>query len=130
MAEEATSEVVQDPRHVIQQRLDDLQARREELADRLQKEMQLAMSPLDASIRELTWMLSQLGGSAETPPPHYDLYKRPPASQPVAQTDNVVARQFSPVRPGAAAAAPQVKSPKSATPVATNVAILKKKLRG
>ena len=123
------TEEAQDPRVVIQGRLEELTAHREELVEQLQKEMALALSPLDASIKELRWMLSQLDGNGATPP-QYQLVKRSPARpSPIQQDGQAAAVQFAPARPAPKGVEP-VRSPKTNTPVDTNVAILKKKLRG
>jgi hypothetical protein len=137
MAEQAIPENVSEnapnPGQIIRRRLDDLLARRAELEERLQRELALAIAPLDASIKELRWTLSQMEGTADAPAPQYNLVKR--ASSPAAPppVENVVAHQFAPARPAPAAKAapPQVvRSPKTGTPVATNVAILRRKIRG
>lgn len=126
-------QMVVDPKAVIQDRLDDLLARRDELDQRLQQELSAALAPLDASIKELRWMLAQLDGQGAAPP-NYNLVKRSPAQQPRrSPSESAQMHQFQPRRtqPSEDMPPPEtVMSPKSKTPVATNVAILKKKLQG
>ena len=118
---------------MIHNRLEILQKQRQELAARLEQETKLALMPLDSSIKELTWMLSQLTGQ-QVNPPEYSLFKRNPSQQQrQAPPQNV--HQFQPAPRGAARGgdlprpADVVESPKSGTPVPTNAGILKKALR-
>lgn len=119
---------------LIHKRLEDLQKRRQDLAERLEQEMALALAPLDASIKELGWMLSQLGGNGAAPP-EYNLFKRssiPAMPQtPTTQIPPNVA-QFKPSRSVPSQDLPPpsvVASPKSNTPVATNEGILRAALQ-
>jgi len=116
---------------LIHKRLEDLQKRRQDLTERLEQEMALALAPLDASIKELRWMLSQLGGNGAAPP-EYNLFKRT-QSAPAPQTPipaNVA--QFTPVKAQPTRDLPPpsiVASPKSNTPVSTNEGILRQALQ-
>jgi len=119
---------------LIHKRLEDLQKRRQDLLERLEQEMSLALAPLDASIKELRWMLSQLGGNGAAPP-EYNLFKRSQASAvPQAAQTSVPANiaQFKPSRSQPTKDLPPpviVASPKSSTPVATNEGILRQALQ-
>lgn len=101
--------------------------------ERLEQEMALALAPLDASIRELTWMLSQLSGEAASPP-EYNLFKRQPAqasAQAPAQAVPTNVAQFKPARSQPTQDLPPpsvVQSPKSGTPVLTNEGMLRQAL--
>ena len=116
---------------LIHKRLEDLQKRRQDLAERLEQEMALALAPLDASIKELRWMLSQLGGNGAAPP-EYNLFKRT-QSAPAPQTATPAnVAQFAPVRTQPSKDLPPpsiVASPKSKTPVSTNEGILRQALQ-
>jgi len=120
---------------MVHKRLEDLQKRRQDLVERLEQEMALALSPLDASIKELGWMLSQLGGNGAAPP-EYNLFKRSqsaPSSAPQAQVQiptNVA--QFKPARSQPTKDLPPpsfTESPQTKTPVATNEGILRQALQ-
>ena len=121
---------------MVHKRLEDLQKRRQDLVERLEQEMALALSPLDASIKELGWMLSQLGGNGAAPP-EYNLFKRSqsapssPVPQAQVQTPANVA-QFKPARSQPTKDLPPpsfAESPQSKTPVATNEGILRQALQ-
>jgi len=118
---------------LVHKRLEDLQKRRQDLLERLEQEMSLALSPLDASIKELRWMLSQIGGNGAAPP-EYNLFKRSQSSAissvPSQAPTNVA--QFTPSRSQPTKDLPPpviVASPKSSTPVATNEGILRQALQ-
>lgn len=120
-----------DPRKAIEDRIAQLEERRHELEERLKKELDAALAPLDASIRELRWMLSQLTGQA-APPPNYNLVKRQPPVGTAPPTQGAV-YPFQPRRSEPTAEMPPpevVMSPKSNTPVLTNAGMLKKKIQG
>jgi hypothetical protein len=127
-------ENVEKTAEVIRSRMEMLQNQRQELADRLEQEMALALAPLDSSIKELRWMLSQLTGQ-DVPPPQYTLRRRSAASQPPQPTQlpqNV--HQFQPARQNTPSEdlpppAAIVESPKSKTPVPTNEGILRNALQ-
>ena len=120
---------------MVHKRLEDLQKRRQDLVERLEQEMALALSPLDASIKELGWMLSQLGGNGAAPP-EYNLFKRSqstPSSAPQAQVQTPAnVAQFKPARSQPSKDLPPpsfTESPQSKTPVATNEGILRQALQ-
>lgn len=90
--------------------------------------MDLALAPLDAAIKELTWMLGQLGGEARQPP-EYSVFRR---QQPQQQESPANVAQFQPHRQGVSQEPPPasfVKSPKSGTPIPTNEGILRRALK-
>jgi len=118
---------------LIHKRLEDLQKRRQDLAERLEQEMALALGPLDASIKELRWMLSQLGGNGAAPP-EYNLFKRSPSAPSSPDPSQIPANvaQFKPARSQPTKDLPPpsfTESPQSKTPVATNEGILRQALQ-
>ena len=122
-------ETSQNTLELIHKRLEDLQKRRQDLVEKLEQEMALALAPLDASIKELRWMLSQLSGEAANAP-EYNLFKRQPSQAPQSPAPANVA-QFKPTRAQPTKDLPPpsfVESPKSSTPVPTNEGILRQAL--
>ena len=81
---------------LIQDRLADLQARKIQLQEQLEKDLLVVLMPIDTSIRELRGLLGQLGASEDESVPQYNLVKR--SNTPTPQT-------FAPIP--AAAAVPQ-----------------------
>lgn len=128
---EETPEV--DPRQVVEDRLLQLKAKRVELEEQLKRDLEAAMAPLDTSIKELQWVLAQMGGP-DAAAQDYNLVRRQrPSPAGVAPPTQGTVYPFQPHAAAAQArdAPPEVvKSPKTGQSVPTNAALLKRKIQG
>ncbi len=116
------SEIKSDP---IQQRIDELLSRRKELEAQFMEELTTALAPIDTALRELQYVKQAMVGQQATAPA-YTVQKPKRTTIP---TPMGVSPMSNPPPVSAQRPVAEVElSPKSGTPVPTNVGILKQKL--
>ncbi len=117
------SEIKSDP---IQTRIDELLSRRKELEAQFMEDLTTALAPIDTALRELKYVQQAMIGQQATAPA-YTVQK--PRPRPTIPTPMGVSPMSNPPPVSAQRPVAEVElSPKSGTPVPTNVGILKQKL--
>jgi hypothetical protein len=115
------SEIKSDP---IQTRIDELLSKRKELEAQFMEELSIALMPIDTALRELQYVKQAMAGQQATAPAY--TVQKPKRTNPTPMGVSPMSNP-PPVTMQRPVAEVEL-SPKSGTPIQTNVGILKQKL--